>query len=367
MKIESDTLIARPPENAGGVGAQYARILPLKGQPGVLLATYEENFVPGQPAGYWILRSEDDGHVWTKIAHVREEVSGLDPIWNPTLFQLSHPLGRFPTGTVMLLGTSIDNENSIIQLYASPDGGFSWSWVSSIVRAGGSNLGGKRTGTGVWEGFPVQLDNGTLVCYYSDESEAEVCSQKIMYKTTMDGYHWSNPVTVTASPCQHHRPGMPVVTRLKDGSYFMVTEVVGMEGNPIHYKRSSDGLDWGDVASLGTLLESTDGKSMGSAPFCGYSPVGETLIVSASFMRTGSSTTGSDYFVSHDQGNTWKAVDHPLPHPAGKYAYSNSFAFSEDGTKLYAVNNVPDTARPGKAEIRLAVVRVEGMDKEELQ
>ena len=207
----------------------------------------------------------------------------------------------------------------------------------------------------------MQLDDGTLVCYYSDESDADNYSQKIMYKTTMDGYHWSEPVTLIASSKQSDRPGMPVVTRLKDGSYFMVIEVVGMDGNPIYYKRSPDGLNWGDVASLGTLLETIDGKTMGSAPFCGYSPVGETLVVSAAFMRTGVSNTGSDYFISHDQGETWTAVGHPLPHPAGKYAYSNSFAFSEDGTRLYAVNNVPDENHPGKAEIRLAIVQTESI------
>lgn len=364
MKVDATFLVTRPPANAAGVGAQYARILPLRGQPGVLLATYEENRVPDQPTGFWILRSADDGRTWQKIAHVREEVSGLSPIWNPTLFELPHPCGELPAGTILLLGTSIDEENSIIQLYASRDGGYTWAWLSSVVHGGNCNHG-NQIGHGVWEGFPVLLDDGTLVCYYSDESQAEMYSQKIMYKTTTDGYHWSKPVTVIASSDQAHRPGMSIVTRLGDGSYFMVVEVVGIDGNPIHYKRSPDGLDWGDTTSLGTMLESVDGKTMGSAPFCGYSPVNQTLIVSASFMRTGRSATGSEYFISHDAGHTWHTTGHPLPHPAGAYAYSNSFAFSEDGSKLYAINNVPDESCPGKAEIRLAIVRTESIQEEE--
>ncbi len=365
MRVESTTLVVRPPANAAGIGVQYARILPLHGQPGVLLATYEENRVPDQLCGFWILRSADDGCTWEKIAHVREEVSGLSPIWNPTLFELPRACGDLPAGTILLLGTSIDEDNSIIQLYASRDGGYTWSWLSSVVQGGNYNHG-NRVGHGVWEGFLILLDDNTLVCYYSDESQAEMYSQKIMYKTTRDGYHWSDPVTVIASSDPTHRPGMPVVTRLEDGSYFMVVEVVGLDGNPIHYKRSPDGLDWGDTTSLGTLLESVDGKTMGSAPFCGYSPVNHTLVVSASFMRTGESKTGSEYFISHDQGHTWHTTGHPLPHPANGYAYSNSFAFSEDGTKLYAVNNVPDANHPGKAEIRLAIVSTDAMSEEEI-
>ena len=89
-----------------------------------MLVTYEENIVPGQLTGFWILRSDDDGRTWKRIAHVREEVSGLSSIWNPTLFQLFQTLGDLPAGTVLLFGTSIDHDNSIIQLYASEDGGY---------------------------------------------------------------------------------------------------------------------------------------------------------------------------------------------------------------------------------------------------
>ncbi len=124
MNIELINLVVRSPENIRGVGVQYSRILPLKGQPGVMLVTYEENIVPGQLTGFWILRSDDDGRTWKRIAHVREEVSGLSSIWNPTLFQLFQTLGDLPAGTVLLFGTSIDHDNSIIQLYASEDGGY---------------------------------------------------------------------------------------------------------------------------------------------------------------------------------------------------------------------------------------------------
>ena len=76
-------------------------------------------------------------------------------------------------------------------------------------------------------------------------------------------------------------------------------------------------------------------KALGAAPYCAWTPVGGeygTLIVSGTHMRKGKSKTGSDYFISYDNGKTWETVPHIIPYTSDDHVgYSNSFAFSKDG------------------------------------
>lgn len=363
LSVEVSSTVGTSGYNWWNLGVQYPRIIVIKnsgsGANGTLLATFEElnsGLVSGKP-GYPIYKSTDNGATWERVTVVRDNSTKIQSEWNPHLLELEKPLGKYKAGTILLAGCSVDaahSSKSAIRLYASVDGGKTFSTPITVAEGGGLD-------NGVWEPFLMQLDDGRLVCFYSDDSDS-AHSQKIVYKVSSDGVNFGEAVDVVASKVSTERPGMAVVTRLGNGKYFMVYEVVdhkSVSGNPIMYRTSDDGLNYGDASNLGTLLVSGSKKALGSAPYCVWTPVGGrngTLIVSGTFMRSGSSTTGTDYFISRDGGSTWETVPHIIPYNAAidHCGYSNCMAVSEDGKTLYALNNPIDANVANHAKIAFA-------------
>ena len=365
--LRSSVVRDKVPAGWWGSGVGYPRLLQLhnstRGENNVFLATFEEGKAgigPGSP-GYPIYRSADLGKTWSHITTVYDPVntSSQQAEWQPFLYELPEDCGNLKKGTILLAGCSVDaahSQHSCLQLYQSTDGGYSWSFLSTIAVGGGLE-------TGVWEPFLLMVD-GELLCYYSDSTENLAHSQKIVYRSSLDGRSWSHPVDVIASPKQSDRPGMPIITRMGDGRYFMVYELVNNEtgnGNPICCKFSNDGKYWGDVASTGTILAS-GGKTLGSAPYCIWSPVGGscgTLFVGGTFMRSGQSQTGTDYFVSTDYGTSWSTTAYPIPYDPRYAGYSSPMALSADGKLLFVLNNPTDPNGVTPAEGRNARARIE--------
>lgn len=359
--LKECTVLASSEADWWGCGVQYGRLLVL--DDGTILATHCElnaGLEEHKPR-YPIYKSTDNGASWGIVTYVTDTLTGANSEWNPFLFELKKDCGKYKKGTVILAGCSIDPEHkkeSYIRLYFSTDGGSTFE--QGVVVASGGGLE-----EGVWEPFLLQLDDGRLVCYYSDDSGTEH-SQKIVYKTSDDAETWSETTDVVASRNFDERPGMPVVTRLGDGRYFMVYEIVdkkGVSGNPVYARYSNDGLDWGNPKYIGKEVASYYGgkKALGSAPFCAWTPVGGengTLIVSGTFMRKGESTTGTDLFISDDNGKTWVTVPHMISYTAKEnFGYSNSFAFSQDGKYIYLINNPQNSENSEKA--RMVVVTVD--------
>ncbi len=364
IEVKHSTEITHAEDDWWDAGVQYGRILVLNNQieeeNNVLLATHCElnaGLTDHAPC-YPIYRSEDGGKGWEIITRVTDTLTGANSEWNPTLFELSKPCGDYPTGTIILAACSIDPEHtkeSHIRLYFSLDGGYTFDQGVIVASAGGLE-------EGVWEPYLIQLDDGSLVCFYSDDSDPKY-SQKIVYKQSKDGVKWGSSVDAVIGANHEDRPGMPVVTRLGDGSYFMVYEMFNNEGNPVCYKRSKDGLNWDNPSFNGTEIYSENGKkALGSAPYCAWTPIGNengTLIVSGTFMRKGESKTGTDYFISYDNGFTWETVPHIIPYTAFNHVgYSNSFTFSKDGKTMYAINNPQRDDNPDKSKMVVAVAEL---------
>lgn len=365
MKHSVDIAVSE--DNWWDRGVQYGRLLVLEHQSdkenGALLATHCElnAGLTDHAPRYPIYRSKDNGKSWEIITYVTDTLTGANSEWNPTLFELSKPCGDYPEGTVILAACSVDPEHtkeSHIRLYFSLDGGYTFDQGVAVASAGGLD-------NGVWEPFLIQLDDGSLVCFYSDDSDPEY-SQKIVYKHSKDGENWGDSVDAVTSGYPEERPGMPVVTRLGDGSYFMVYEVVdknGVDGNPVCFKRSKDGLDWDNPSFNGNEILSKNGKkALGSAPYCGWTPVGGengTLIVSGTHMRKGESKTGTDYFISYDNGLSWTTVSHLIPYETADHVgYSNSFTISKDGKTMYAINNPQNPDNTEKSKMVVAVAEL---------
>ena len=200
IEVKHTTDISVSEDNWWDRGVQYGRILVLNNQPeeenNVLLATHCElnSGLTKNAPGYPIYRSTDNGKTWKVITRVTDTLTGANSEWNPTLFELSKPCGDYPAGTIILAACSIDpehNKESHIRLYFSLDGGYTFDQGVVVASAGGLE-------EGVWEPFLTQLDNGSLVCFYSDDSDPEH-AQTIVYKQSKDGINWDKAVTVVAS------------------------------------------------------------------------------------------------------------------------------------------------------------------------
>ena len=250
-----------------------------------------------------------------------------------------------PAGTLIIGADSINEGWTEIHivLFRSFDGGDTWECFKTLA-GGGSALGAKG---GVWEPFFYCTDDGTLVCHYSDEVNSP-SSQMLVYKSTTDGENWSDIVKTVELTERGLRPVMPVVTRLVDGRYMMVYEIVVLPGNPVYCKYSEDGLDWGDANDRGTLIKTDDNKTLAATPWVAWSPVKTIeeqgmIVVTGWRMASGASETGSDIFLSFDGGESWTSMpnfySYVYNNDSDIWGYSVCTFFSADGETMYYLAN----------------------------
>lgn len=330
------------PADANANVAEYPTIIKLCHQKneednGKLLATFEK-----WGDTYPVFESTDDAATWHYVSTVKDNLNeGYWNEWMPFLYELPADMGAFEKGTVILAATSIYGEgvtDSTITLYSSTDLGRTFTAFCNVDKAGGTDWG-------VWEPYFIyEEETGRLFCFYSDDSDPEH-SQKLVYKYTTDLVNWSEKFECVACSDSSLRPGMVSVTKMGNGEYFMVYEMVGIDGNPIYCKKSTRLDDWGDVADYGEIVTAA-GKTFGSSPYAAWTPAGGengTLIVVGKHPVKGGSDTGTDMFVSFDYGKTFAPIDNPIPYSfdCGRCGYSPSLFFSSDGTTLYYVNNPP--------------------------
>jgi hypothetical protein len=77
-------------------------------------------------------------------------------------------------------------------------------------------------------------------------------------------------------------------------------------------------------------------------------------------MRKGESSTGSDLFISDDNGRSFVAIPHMISYTAeNNVGYSNSFAFSQDRKYMYLINNPQNPENPEKSRMVVATVDFE--------
>ena len=328
-------------------GLQYARIIELKyngSLNGTLLATCEKTGIDNRmtTVSFPIFRSTDGGSTWQRIADVTtSELGGMR--WEPELFELDRDLGSVKKGTILCGGLAIENKNGWrngkIKLFKSTDGGVSWTFMTNIASGGDDKHG-------IWEPFFIIDSQNRLICYYSDCREYETHSQKLVHQVSTDGgYTWGPVVDDVAVEQRDLRPGMPVVSKMGNGKYIMTYEVVTEgkphTGNPVYYRFSDDGHNWGDPKHLGTKLVTSGGTVPGSSPYNVYTPLGgeKGMVIVTSAFQTPSTASGSDLFVNYNYGNgPWERLSQPLKYSYG--GYSHGMALSADGSRLFMVNNI---------------------------
>ncbi len=169
-----------------------------------------------------------------------------------TLYELPRAVGRLAQGTLLWAGSvglSSATSPMRLEIYASEDGGADWRYVSNCAQAKAP----RAIGGGLWEPEFTLAADGSLVCFYSDETQPGH-SQVIEQVRSHDALRWSRPVSTVAVPNPAGRPGMPVVTRLPGGRYFMTYELCGTAACAVYSRSSADGWQWGDPSADGNRI-----------------------------------------------------------------------------------------------------------------
>lgn len=348
--VECRSDICCPGEEVWDNGAQYPTVIELNhngDNNGTLIAT-NEVFDKGETK-FRIMKSPDHGENWTEISVVTETMTeGLMTAWEPCLFELPAKVGNYPEGTVVLGEISLDDgckSKTQLSLFVSTDCGKNWNEISVIDTAGGLD-------DGIWEPFFV-YENGYVYCFYSDDSDA-VCSQTIVYKRSSDLINWSEKVPVVKSSDPDDRPGMPVLAKMGNGSYYLIYEYGGKDNYPMRYKVSESISEWNSSDS-GTEIFTEKGCDIHTSPCCLWIPQGGkngALIVGGKYGSAGN----NELFVSFDYGKTYSLMDNPLPYSDKKgFGYSSSLFYSEKNDIIYyacAVDYKSDFSKISFARIR---------------
>lgn len=360
------TEIFGPSKENPALDLAYSRVMVLEHSGknnGVVIATGESLKL----GAYLIHRSTDGGRTFEQVGRVRGGKWIAD--WQPMLYELPHALGDLPEGTLLLAGCSRNQDisHTEITIYVSTDLGESWNVLSTVAEGGGfGQVNGMNNG--MYEPF-LLYENGLLYCFYSDETDCLNHSQMIVCRSSADGINWSGTQRIVACADKNLRPGMPTVTKMGNGKYFLTYEMVGMDGNPIHYKTTDDLSDWGDPSSNGTKLQTPQGVSLGSSPYCCWIPFGSekgTLMVTAHHMVGGSSDTGTDWLISTDYGKSFKSIPNPLPYQFddsidhSRCSYSPCIFAADDGHTVYYVNNINSEAVPSESKMQLMILKIHG-------
>lgn len=296
-----------------------------------------------------IHESTDGGATFRQVGSVADpESSGGQGLCCATLFELPRQVGSLAPGTLLWAASSGQDEQNrrmALRVWRSGDVGRTWSYLSTCATATGTG--------GLWEPeFSVAAD-GALVCHYADETDP-AHSQKLAAARSYDGVTWQDRRNTVAGSWEPDRPGMPMVRRLPNGSYFMSYEICNPGGQyqcVVHYRTSPDGWDWGDPASLGYRPETVDGKYFRAAPTIAWAPApggganGRLLLIGQQLLNrdgTPAADSGRTILANTENGTgPWYEIEAPVKvaAPTATYCpnYSSPLLPSADGRTVLEI------------------------------
>ncbi|MGA2564952.1 MAG: sialidase family protein [Steroidobacteraceae bacterium] len=344
-------------------GAAYPRVIQLQhyaAARGQLLATFSrrEQSLP-------IYRSTDGGDTWQKYSEI-PMLRG-----QPALYELPIKMGEFPAGTVLAAGNGVsgpDPGKRPLDVVYSVDGGKTWAYLSTIAAGGdgrydsSDRAGLLRDQAPVFEPYLYTDSSGHLVAYFSDERDKKNgYSQLLDHEVSEDGGRsWGPAVYDAAIPDGLTRPGMTIVTRDGHGKYYMSYEEVSMPGyaleprtNSAHLRTSSDGDNWGDPRSFGTLIQDRWRQFPNGTPYIVWSPWGGSngtlLVTGRSVARDNIGRVGNGMFINRNGGEgLWTLIEIPIVYNIDNDGYSQSMIPLGDGQEilqLVTVNNRVEYAK----------------------
>ena len=320
-----------------------------------------------------VMMSADGGRTWECIARphetLRPDLRNVGSMAH--IYELPAQVGDMPAGTLLysynsvIYGTMEDRKSGdcILAVWRSFDCGYTWEEYVIIDEGGGIR-------EGVWEPFMTYCEeDGYLYCVYSDDSDPDH-DQKISYKRSKDGVNWEGengksgtgngtdvePVDMVAIEEFEYRPGMPVITKMGNGEYFMIYEQFGTtwKGCPLYYRTTKDLANWGEANYDGVRVVTDDGRIAHSSPSCLWVPAGGecgTLLV------TGKSASNNGFiFASFDYGKTWEGIEDPIgsrhTDTIGKrLGYSSGLWLGRDKKTVYYVSSTNSDCDPDNKQM----------------
>lgn len=288
-----------------------------------------------------LFESKDDGRTFTFMGDAPVQ-PGSKLVCCETIFQLPRAVGKMSAGTLLYSGTYVRDHVPAIEVYASTDGGYHWTYHSTPVARGE-----EKEGHGLWEPHFTVTRDGSLAMFWSDETFS-CCSQKLMQIRTIDGEHWRDESDTVESTARGDRPGMIVVNRLPTGSYFMSYEICGEPKCAAYYRTSRDGWDYGRPFDLGTRIETASGQFFEHAPANIWSPspfaANGVLVVVGQVLHNADNSVaeknGRVLFVNPllDGSGPWSVISSPVevPNSYDNYCpnYSSALLPVNKGTAL---------------------------------
>jgi hypothetical protein len=269
----------------GSNSVSYPRVAELSD--GTILAT----IVLSGTGVFPVFSSKDQGATWKWISNITDQVNGLGMSAQPAIYELPFQAGSWPAGTILASGNSWGRNSTNIDLYASPDKGATWKFVSKV--ATGSGPGTQNGNPCIWEPF-ILADNGTVGVFYSDQRDP-LHGQKLAHQESTDLVNWGPVVNDVAYKTRTDRPGMTVINYIPPLKKWML--VYEYPGTPSENARNG-GDEWGGDAypvyyrfakspfkfdnDRGIPL-AVHGVQPGSSPYVVWSPAGGvngTIIVS---------------------------------------------------------------------------------------
>jgi hypothetical protein len=239
---------AQPGTALSSNAAMYARVVRLShnanaSNNGQIIASVTA--FPNGNAEEDIYASKDGGATFTQVGAVQDPdfAGGL---CCGELYELPSAVGQLAPGTLLWAGSVGQTSTSKpmqIKVYQSTNQGATWTYLSNAATAASpDNVAG-----GLWEpNFTIAAD-GSLVCFYSDETVPNH-SQLIQEVKTTNGITWSASSFAVASGGPSDRPGMAEVTKVTGGAasgeYFMTFELCGPANCTVFFKMSPDGWNW---------------------------------------------------------------------------------------------------------------------------
>lgn len=346
-----------PPVN--NEGNAYSRVIQLQhagDANGKLLATWEHWYTTGptskstnSSAGNFIIRESNDlGATWTTLSTVTDPQTGPGHpspyFFQPFLFEYPQQLGKYPEGTLLLVGNLFNNTNSEFFSWRSADHGQTWDPVGPWQHGGTTNA------SGIWEPFLFLDSQSRLVAVFSDERDGLNHSQMLVHVVSEDGGDtWGPVVRDVVAAGQIWRPGMATVAKMDNGEYLMSFEwcdhPTHSDPCPVRVKTSPDGVTWNEN-DTGTIISTPDGVGAFNSPYTVWDPSAKRLVVSSGTDRYVSTNTTSPpenqrvVLINTDYGKgNWSWAPMPWSPPGGTLIcssnYSPNLLVLPDGTIRY--------------------------------
>ena len=362
LKKRYSSVVYTPSVDERRPGSMYPRCIVLnhnEEKPGALLATFEcyTDQVPVFP----IYESLDDGASWHLLSQIEDKERGFGCRYQPHLFELPCQVGNLPAGTILCAGNIIpgDMSQTILHLYNSQDGGKTWTFMSEIDAGGLAWVDPEKEDNQrpIWEPFLELTEKGELIVFYSDErfKDTEKWNQMLAHRVSPDGgYTWGPEVVDIAYADGNLRPGMPIVTRMNDGRYVMVYEMVNQDGIPVYFRISDTIEDWGEKDFMGNPIRCADGSFITGTPYVLWIPQGGekgTLLASG---------RGFGHILANSNGGKgfWKKMPRlvSIDNTCGFTGYSQCLVALHGGTQI--LNLCSKQISPTIAQIECVVADV---------